>query len=140
MSLDTQAQKDAHFKGFVKLWLRDLRFESGCDVESLEVDERKVERLLQSFRDDGCHRRERVHALPVVLDSSTLTGARADGPHHQKLVFSQTVYDAPLLRLPHDEGVVCLDGNLRVRAAREFLAPCDQWWTAEVYDSGKSRI
>ncbi|KAK4551268.1 hypothetical protein LTR86_011260 [Recurvomyces mirabilis] len=139
MSSDIQRQKDLHSRGFARIWIRHLRFETEQDTERHTLrpgqdDGGRLEELLRNFREDDCHRNDRMHVLPVVVDHETLHRALDRGSDPGRSALPRLVHDAPLLTLSDDAMLTCLDGRLRVRAAQEFFPICDQWWTVEVYD------
>ena len=143
MSSPIQVQKDTHFRGFARLSVDQLTFETEHDGEGVElhaneaVDQRKVADLLRSYLEDGCHRSDRMHSLPVVAHEEILGQKLASEGDQGTHSFSQLVHNAPLLALPDDVRITCLDGRLRVVAARQFLPVDDRWWTVEVYDAGE---
>ncbi|KAK4552382.1 hypothetical protein LTR86_010396 [Recurvomyces mirabilis] len=139
MSSDIQRQKDSHSRGFARIWIRHLQFETETNAEkailrSGQDDERRLKYLLRNSREDECHRCERMYVLPVVMDGETLGRALDSAQGSPSSMLPRLVHDAPLLALPDDALITCRDGRLRVCVARQFFPISDQWWTVEVYD------
>lgn len=130
--VDIQEMKSSHFKGFARVWLRDLRFHTGRGL-----DDKNVKRLSRIFRAEGCHKSDRRYVLPVVVEERVLTQALNGKSCVSPCLLSQLPTDLPLLSIPDNKTIICLHGMHRVYAAKKVLPPCEQWWTAEVYDSGK---
>lgn len=128
--VDIEIQR--HCKGYARIRIDHLEFETRHDP-----DDRHVERLLNIFRLQGCHREDSAHVIPVVVEENFSATSELHTMNEPAL--SQTCSRArPACFAPHVR-VLCLRGKHRVTAARKFLNLSDQWWTARVFVSCKWR-
>ncbi|SMY30085.1 unnamed protein product [Zymoseptoria tritici ST99CH_1A5] len=127
---EVHTQIERHFKGFARVRLDHITFDSGR-----ELDDRNVERLLGIFKLQGCQREEPGHSIPVLVDKDTLAAALAHEGSPPRILHQTSVEAEPLL-FPSAITLTSLHGKHRVHAARKFLLPVDQWWTVKVFDTG----
>ncbi|EGP82388.1 uncharacterized protein MYCGRDRAFT_51649 [Zymoseptoria tritici IPO323] len=128
---EVHTQIERHFKGFARVRLDHITFDSGR-----ELDDRNVERLLGIFKLQGCQREEPGHSIPVLVDKDTLAAALAHEGSPPRILHQTSVEAEPLL-FPSAITLTSLHGKHRVHAARKFLLPVDQWWTVKVFDTGQ---
>ena len=127
MSTNVYAQLDDHFRGYARVRLDDIEFDSGRDLDS-----RNVRRLLGVFK-RSCERENPGNAISVVVEKQIF----ADLPQ-QDLHPEATHFFVPE-QLPYLKSkVLCLHGKHRICAARSFLSHSERWWIAKIYDSGKN--
>lgn len=133
MATDVYAQVQHHFKGYARVNLDHVEFDSGRDL-----DDRNVKRLLGIFSLQGCRREDPTHAIPVVVEKKDLVAALAHENSHLSVLHQSSV-EAQLLFFTANVELTCFHGKHRIYAARKFLRPSDQWWTVRIFDSGKEK-
>ena len=114
MSTNIYAQLDEHFRGYARIRLDDIEFESGRDLDS-----RNIRRLLGKFK-RKCERENPGNAIPVVVKEDILANLS------QRDLHPETIHSLVPDELPYLETkVLCLHGKHRIYAARKFLSHSD---------------
>lgn len=131
MSTDIYVELDRHCRGFARIKLDNIDFDSGRDL-----DDQKVNRLVKVFElePQGCERASLANAIPVIVGKDIL--ANLFPPGH---LYSTTLHSLVPDQLPWlSTRVICLHGKHRIHAARKFLRIHDRWWTVKIFDSGRN--
>ena len=127
MSTKIYAQLDDHFRGYARVRLDDVEFDSGRDLDS-----RNVRRLLGVFK-RSCERENPGNAISVVVRKEILANMLQQDLHREA-IHSLSPEQLPYLKTK----VLCLHGKHRICAARRLLRHSERWWIAKIYDSGKN--
>ena len=128
MSTDVYAQLDHHCRGYARVELDDIEFDSGRDL-----DDHNVERLIKVFELVGCKREHPANAISVMVEKEVLANMLT-----QQLLYSSSLHSLVPTQLQClNTKVTCLHGRHRICAARKFLQPSDRWWTVKLFDSGR---
>ncbi|EED21208.1 conserved hypothetical protein [Talaromyces stipitatus ATCC 10500] len=119
-------EKSRFFLGRAKIQLANLNFDRNIQLhEKVHVD-----KLVDVFRGEGCHRLDPWNHVPVAIDRNTLSARlRLAGLDNDDLIREG---EPPLLRFTTPLRV--LHGRRRLLAAEEYL--WDKWWIAELYSDG----
>jgi hypothetical protein len=132
--LDTERR--IKFKGTARVSIESIYFERN---RSHELDIRHVETLKDHFRANGCHRLEVRNHIPAIIDQQDLDVAlEAAKTSAEELLNRPAKYYRELV-FPV-RSLECLHGRHRIEAGRDFLSPCDSWWTVDLYLRGKSDV
>ena len=123
------------FRGFARVALGALEFAQALSNSHRPLAERNITRLVQIFNIEGCHRADRDNCLKAVVDESVLADALVTHSHSLLDKFPRDWKTIPVLPV---QSVQCLNGLHRKLAAERFLAPNDQWWTVELFTTGRT--
>ena len=123
--------KASHFRGCARVRLDNLRIDPD---NTLPIDHKNVERLVEVFGREDCQRGEPENHVQVLIEPDLLQRAlAASSLLPQDLHELGRIED---LQLDTDE-VVVLQGRHRLLAAKKVLFNTDRWWIADLYDTGK---
>ena len=126
MSTNIYAQLDEHFRGYARIRLDNIEFDSGLDPNS-----RNVRRLLGIFK-RKCERENPGNAISVLVGKEVLANVLQQDSH-SGITHSLIPDQLPYL----DTKVLCLHGIDRICAARKFFNLSERWWIAKIFDSGR---
>jgi hypothetical protein len=125
-----------YYLGSAKANISQVKFEDPGLPGFRTILTQDVAALYQDFGDQGCHRENyRNHASAVIstrLWSSVLS--RCGVAVHATRDPCQPL---PTLDFLAEEYFLCIQGRLRVCAARMFENAEDQWWPFDFYSDGK---
>ena len=125
------AQRDAKYRGSVRIPLRCMRFIEPVPAQTTHLDPDNVLRIIKIFELEGCFRDDHENRIPALISS-----------HNLRLLSLSYVYPAqtgvpPYLANPPFEFLQCLHGKHRHAAAkRHFQTDADLWWTVDLYEDG----
>lgn len=97
--------------------------------------EKKVQRMQEIYRLEGCRPLERRNYLPAKVSRKDLEHVAGVS----SIILgdsSQSAREPPLLRLPINVRIIALQGLHRVEAAKR--SGNSTWWSVELYDDGES--
>lgn len=136
-SIDRKIAEDrsANYRGTVRVRFEFLEF----DVESArELDKKNVERLVGVYETARCLRLKPEHHIPAVISQQNLNLAiKHTGTSLEKLlIYPQKL--PPELKFPPGHRLICLHGQHRVEAAKQWgkLSPKEKWWAVDLYLDG----
>jgi hypothetical protein len=125
------ADRASNFRGTALVRFSHLTFNK-------KPDERKVKRLKQNFRTEGCLRMEPLNRIKALIPEQDLNHAiTASGVTTQEL-FKHPNGIPPSLTFSQDFRVLCLKGASRVEAAKGVLRPGEHDWAVELFLTGMS--
>jgi hypothetical protein len=131
-----EGERRLKYKGTARISLDVLYFRQDQPRES---NKRHVDFLVDCFQKEGCHRLPFCNHVPAIIDQRSLDGAMLRlGKSASELLTNGEVPDYPLLEFPVGFQLECLHGRHRIEAGREFLDPGDDWWTVDLYLSGRT--
>ena len=122
-----------NFLGIVRVPIDQLQFQS-ANVSCQSIDPKNVKRLVENFKLEGCLRLEPDHAVSATvkradfLDILGKIGVLSSALHTQGL--------PPLIDFSGLK-INCQYGRHRIKAAKQFLDPSEDWWVVHFYDQGK---
>jgi hypothetical protein len=103
-----------------------------------QVSRSNIDRLKRIFEREGCLRADAENYVPCVIDAESLrTALSLSSLTAQQIRLSGEDSLPPPLLLPDQSMISCLHGQHRLLAAREYLEEDDQWWTVDLYHTGK---
>lgn len=130
-----EEERRLKYKGTARISLDVLFFRQDQPRES---SKRQADFLVDCFQKEGCHRLPLCNHVPAIIDQESLDAAMQRlGRTADDLLTNDEVPDYPLLEFPTGFHLECLHGRHRIEAGREFLHPGDDWWTVDLYLSGK---
>lgn len=133
-----EGERRLKHKGTARINLPVLGFSQS---QTRESSKKLVDFLMGCFQKEGCRRLPFRHHVPAIIDQETLDIAlRRQGRTADELLTKDEVPDYPLLDFPTGFRLECLHGQHRINAAGECLDPGDDWWTVDLYLSGKSKV
>lgn len=127
------AQRDANYRGSVRIPLRCMRFVEPVPAQTTHLDPDNVLRIVNIFELEGCFRDDHENRIPALISA-----------HNLRLLSLSYVYPAqegepPFLENPPFRFLQCLHGKHRHAAAkRHFQHETDLWWTVDLYEDGMS--
>jgi hypothetical protein len=130
---------DTKFLGLARIRLDQLHFADSIKQGHREASEKVETRLLTVFKFVGCLRLEAENFIDAEVDSNALNLAllRANLTEAEIEAKAQNdIYDsAQVPALSFEQGITCLNGLHRIRAAESFLDLNDQWWIVRLYSN-----
>ena len=129
--MDLLAERSRLFYGSVKVWLSQLVYEDLL-TNPRQLDPKNVNRLLEIYRLEGCHRFDLKHRIPALIDKLTLDRALQKSSVTPSTLNS---VEEPQL-LDFGRGIVYLHGRHRLEAAKTFLEADDKWWVVDLFSEG----
>ena len=129
--------RNTYFRGTARIKFQSLHFVNIHDRK--RDDEKLIKTLKEKFKKPaGCLRLEPKNHIPAVIAQETLDHAiRLSPPEaNQNSLLNNPEKLPPELRFPPDVGIKCLQGRLRVEAAKQALPRKDWWWTIDLYLKG----
>jgi hypothetical protein len=126
--------RHAQFRGTVKVWFDSLEFGSLCPRK---LDTKAVTYLTDKFKTQGVLRMDPKNRIPGLIDAKTLQEAiEASSGTTLETLLDNPGGEPPLLRLPPNTRIECLQGLHRIEAGRKILSRKDWWWTIDLYLNG----
>lgn len=128
--LDVALQLEAANLGSVKVrQLNQLVFED-IDVQgSRALNQSRIKNIIHRFEHEGCRRFDPLTWIPCEISKSALELLLQAN-------FQSLSLGSPIdLELQEGSEILCLQGQHRITAALEWLAPNDRWWHLIIYDS-----
>ena len=125
-------EADAAFVGRAKVSLQSLHFEASLDTDIAEIrplDPRNVDRLLDIFHLTKADRLNSCYYVPGGISGDDLQTALSNASLALDDLRGRQISD---LRLPNDT-ITLYRGRHRLAAAKQHLAPNDQWWIVDLY-------
>jgi hypothetical protein len=138
MDSDTDIEfqrRQRYYRGRAQIRFEHLDYEDENVPGGTSADPKRVERLIDKFKHEGCLRLEQENWVPALVDEQALLEC-LEGfaiPQAHILDFRKM---PPKLELPDGAKVVLLHGKHRVEAAKHVLEPRDHWWVIELYSNG----
>jgi Protein of unknown function (DUF3723) len=100
-----------------------------------EYNRDNVERLRGIFQHEGCDRLSLPNHIIATMSKENLQSALNGSQMSGNALMSQPPDAYVHLDFPIGQ-VVCLHGQHRLRAGKEFLAPYERWWPVDLYSDG----
>jgi hypothetical protein len=131
-----EEERRLKYKGTARISLDVIFFRQD---QPREYSQRQADFLVDCFQKEGCHRVPLCNHVPAIIDQESLDAAlqRLGGTADDDLLTNDEEPNYPLLEFPTGFRLECLHGRHRIEAGREFLHPGDDWWTVDLYLSGK---
>ena len=128
--------RSSHLVGTVRVPFSALSFNS----EPRQISRSNVRRLVSVFETEGCLRHDRENVLPAIIDDSALAAAlQASSTSAEALRLQHDTVPPQQLTIPPPHRILCLHGQHRILAAKEYLGnENDWWWNVELYRDGRS--
>lgn len=127
---DISQEKGRCWLGTVLVDLNRLGF---SNRPSRQCFEKRKKWLISVFREDGCHPKLVEHHIPAIIDNDILKRALSISNARYDDIVTKQADRWPKLKLPDDLTLECLQGRLRVEAAKAFLPPGRRWWAIDLY-------
>ncbi|KAI9736725.1 MAG: hypothetical protein M1834_000929 [Cirrosporium novae-zelandiae] len=114
----------------------DLRFLAYTEAkhDARWIDEKNVERLIQIFHLEGCHRLDLENHVPVLISEEQLHQALSRA--HLARQDLLNLNEFPFITFEDDIRLICIHGKHRLIAADKFLCPSEKWWVVDLYIDG----
>jgi hypothetical protein len=130
--------RHAQFRGTVKVWFDCLEFGNLCPRE---LDAKVVSYLVDKFKTQGVLRMDPKNRIPGLIDAKTLQEAiEASSGTTLDTLLDNPGGEPPILRLPKNKRIECLQGLHRIQAGRKIIARKDWWWTIDLYLNGMAKF
>ena len=101
-----------------------------------EFDRKNVDRLKRIFKQEGLRRISPENRIPVLLGKEESMSALRRSNLCESDLITHRLQDMPAIEAPK-HSIRYLHGHHRLAAAKEFLAPSEQWWGVDIYlDTG----
>ena len=97
-----------------------------------EFNRWNVERLKRIFRQEGPQRCNHENRIPVLLSKEEFMGALRLSNLRESDLTTHKLEEMRVLEAPK-HSIRYLHGHHRLAAAKEFLAPSEQWWGVDIY-------
>ena len=127
-------EKRAKFLGTALIDLDRLEFIRAPGRKHLEQEKKW---LISVFQNDGCHPLLGEHHIPATIEHDILQTALSNSNASSDELLSEQAAHWPKLTLPDDLNLACLQGRLRVEAAKSFQPLERRWWAVDLYRSGQ---
>jgi hypothetical protein len=124
------AERTRKFKGSARVRLEFLHFP---EDPVRKLDKKNVKRLKSSYKDGGCHQCDRRNRVNAVLDEPNLHNAVQLSRTSLNALLSAGPSEWPQLTFPPNFRLTCLNGQHRIQAGKEYLAPDAKWWIVDLY-------
>ena len=124
--------RSASFRGTGRVELDLLDFQKTRE----NVPSKNVARLRQVFRNEGCFPLEPENRIVAIVSPEKLNEVlRASAVTNDQLLDSPSGVP-PVLKIPRDDPLRCLDGRSRIEAAKGILVPGKRYWAVDFYLQG----
>lgn len=124
-----------HYLGSAKASIWQVKLEDSGLPGVRTISTQDVADLYRNFIEQGCHREDYRNYASAVITREVWSSALS-----RSSVAVHTTRDPcrelPTLDLLPAEGFLCIQGRLRVCAARMFENADDQWWPFDFYSDG----
>lgn len=127
-------QKQSCYRGRARVDLRAITFQASHVPGGRCLDAKNVERLVDIFGVEGCHRLDLEHSVSAVIDHNQLAHALERSCLEQSQLLDARGLP-PYLRFRESEHVVALHGQHRIEAARKFFHQDSRWRVVDIYSS-----
>ena len=96
------------------------------------LDQRDVGRLKRIFKQEGLCKSDPENCIPVLLGKEGFTSALRLSNLHESDLITRGLDEIPVLKAP-EHSIRYLHRHHRLAAAKELLAPSEQWWGVDIY-------
>ena len=128
--LELEKEKSIAYRGTARVALKWLIFQHG------KLNLKHVQNLQKRFQKD-CRRLESHNHIPALVEQRHLDCALHISGLSKEDLPTSSENGLPLLNFWTGYQLQCLHGQHRIQAAKETLLPSDQWWTVDLYLTGK---
>lgn len=125
------------FRGTARISLEALHFkgERRREPDPCAI-QRKVERLREIFRIQGCLRLPPEHQIEARISLDIFEDAVQQSNVDRSHLLKPPDGVPPHLAFPLGFHLDCVSGQHRIEAAKQFLKGRDRWWTVQLYTRG----
>ena len=124
--------RSASFRGTGRVALDLLDFQKPDD----NPPSKNIVRLREIFRNEGCFPLEPANRIVAIVSPEKLDKVlRASAITSDQLLDNPNGVP-PVLKIPRDNPLRCLDGRSRIEAAKGILVPGKRYWAVDFYLQG----
>lgn len=122
-------EKSTFFLGRAKVQISNLDFDRVVQIH----EKRHVEKLVDVFREEGCHRLDPWNHVPVIVSRTLLSQSlQTSGVSHDDLM-----KEGEPAALEFSVDLPLLHGRRRLLAAEAEDCLWNKWWVVEMYSDGR---
>lgn len=130
LSRSVAKEKKKKFQGIVRVRIEDLVFAPDDTPYNFNVDNKKVDRLIDIFKTEGCDRTSPQNYIVGEISNEDLL--KAMGLSGLTLENLRDGEELRILNLPPGTYIRCPKGRSRAKAIHD-IGRLGRWWTVELY-------
>lgn len=128
-----------HYLGSAKASVWNVDFEEQGSPEVRTITNRSIEELHRVFMSEGCHREDYRNWASATISVVEWREILADAGIAARTT-RDPCQDLPYLNFRPTQRFLCIQGRVRVCAARLFRSENEQWWPFDYYSNGELQL